>query len=168
MHSAQVIVTVKQLEPSLREQGIRAIYLFGSVARETQTDSSDIDLAFDLAPGATERFSLIDQLHIQRQWRPLRSNSQPSRPWWYGRSARPPLDCGHRNCPILRSASLREEAHRDNAQPLADRNYQVEFGWLFCLEAEVPGECSPTVFDELFQKAEFSASTGDAYGFRDQ
>ncbi|MBI2249712.1 MAG: nucleotidyltransferase domain-containing protein [Brevundimonas diminuta] len=67
MHSAQVIVTVKQLEPSLREQGIRAIYLFGSVARETQTDSSDIDLAFDLAPGATERFSLIDQLHIQRQ-----------------------------------------------------------------------------------------------------
>ncbi len=67
MRRAQVIVTVKQLEPSLREQGIGAIYLFGSVARETQTDSSDIDLAFDLAPGATERFSLIDQSRIQRQ-----------------------------------------------------------------------------------------------------
>ena len=67
MRSTQVIVTVKQLEPSFREQGIGAIYLFGSVARETQADSSDIDLAFDLAPGATERFSLIDQSRIQRQ-----------------------------------------------------------------------------------------------------
>ena len=67
MRRTQVIVTVKQLEPSLREQGIGAIYLFGSVARETQTDSSDIDLAFDIAPGATEGFSLIDQSRIQRQ-----------------------------------------------------------------------------------------------------
>jgi predicted nucleotidyltransferase len=67
MRRTQVIVTVKQLEPSLREQGIGAVYLFGSVARETQTDSSDIDLAFDLALGATERFSLIDQSRIQRQ-----------------------------------------------------------------------------------------------------
>lgn len=67
MRSTQVIVKVKQLEPSLRDQGIGAIYLFGSVARETQTDSSDIDLAFDLSPGATERFSLIDQSRIQRQ-----------------------------------------------------------------------------------------------------
>lgn len=67
MRSTQVIVTVKQLELSLRDQGIGAIYPFGSVARETQTDSSDIDLAFDLAPGATERFSLIDQSRIQRQ-----------------------------------------------------------------------------------------------------
>ncbi|MEN5051479.1 nucleotidyltransferase family protein [Brevundimonas naejangsanensis] len=41
--------------------------MFGSVAGETQTDFSDIDLAFDLAPGATERFSLIDQSRIQRQ-----------------------------------------------------------------------------------------------------
>lgn len=67
MRRTQVIVTVKQLEPLLREQGIGAIYLFGSVARKTQTGSSDIDLAFDLAPGATERFSLIDQSRIQRQ-----------------------------------------------------------------------------------------------------
>lgn len=67
MRSTQVIVTVRQLELSLREQGITAIYLFGSVARETQTDSSDIDLAFDLAPGAIGHFSLIDQSRIQRQ-----------------------------------------------------------------------------------------------------
>jgi predicted nucleotidyltransferase len=67
MRRAQVIAIVKQLEPSLREQGIEAIYLFGSVARETQTNSSDIDLAFDVAPGENERFSLIDQSRIQRQ-----------------------------------------------------------------------------------------------------
>ncbi len=67
MHRTQVIVTVKQLEPSLREQGIEAVYLFGSVARETQTDSSDIDLAFDIAPSANEHFSLIDQSRVQRQ-----------------------------------------------------------------------------------------------------
>ena len=67
MRRTQVILTVKLLEPSLREQGIEAIYLFGSVARETQTDSSDIDLAFDVAPGENERFSLIDQSRIQRQ-----------------------------------------------------------------------------------------------------
>lgn len=67
MRSTQVIVTVRQLEPPLREQGIGAIYLFGSVAREMQADSSDIELAFDLAPGAIERFSLIDQSRIQRQ-----------------------------------------------------------------------------------------------------
>ena len=36
-------------------------------ARETQTVSSDIDLAFDLAPGASKRFSFIDQSRIQRQ-----------------------------------------------------------------------------------------------------
>jgi predicted nucleotidyltransferase len=37
MRSTEVIVTVRQLELSLREQGITAIYLFGSGARETQT-----------------------------------------------------------------------------------------------------------------------------------
>jgi len=67
MRSAEAIVIVKQLESSLREQGITAIYLFGSVARGTQNYSSDIDLAFDLAPSAIEHFSLIDQSRIQRQ-----------------------------------------------------------------------------------------------------
>lgn len=48
-------------------EGIGAIYLFGSVARETQADSSDINLAFNLTSSATERFSLIDQSRIQGQ-----------------------------------------------------------------------------------------------------
>ena len=67
MRRADVIVIVEQLELSLREQGVSAIYLFGSVARETQDDFSDVDLAFDLAPSAIEHFSLIDQSRIQRQ-----------------------------------------------------------------------------------------------------
>ena len=73
MHSTQVIVTVKQLELSLREQGIGAIYLFGPVARETQADTSDINLAFDLAPGATESFSLIDQSRCESRANVIRS-----------------------------------------------------------------------------------------------
>lgn len=67
MRRADVIVIVKQLELPLREQGVSAIYLVGSVARETQDDFSDVDLAFDLAPSAIEHFSLIDQSRIQRQ-----------------------------------------------------------------------------------------------------
>jgi predicted nucleotidyltransferase len=50
----------------LREQGVSAIYLSGSVARETQSGSSDVDLVFDLSADATS-FSLIDQSRIQRQ-----------------------------------------------------------------------------------------------------
>ena len=67
MRKADVVATLKQLELSLREQGIAAIYLFGFVAGDTQTASSDVDLAFDLAPGAIERFSLMDQSRTQRQ-----------------------------------------------------------------------------------------------------
>jgi predicted nucleotidyltransferase len=67
MRKAFVVATLKQRELSLREQGVAAIYLFGSVARDTQTASSDVDLAFDLAPAAIERFSLIDQSRIQRE-----------------------------------------------------------------------------------------------------
>lgn len=67
MRRADVVATLKQLELSLREQGIAAIYLFGSVARDTQTASSDVDLAFDLTPSVIERFSLIDQSRIQRE-----------------------------------------------------------------------------------------------------
>ncbi len=67
MRKADVVATLKQLELSLREQGIAANYLFGSVARDTQAALSDVDLVFDLAPGAIKRFSLIDQSRTQRE-----------------------------------------------------------------------------------------------------
>lgn len=63
----EVLAILRDLEQSLRAQGLAHIYLFGSIAPDTQTEFSDIDLAFDVAPSANERFSLIDQSRIQRQ-----------------------------------------------------------------------------------------------------
>jgi uncharacterized protein len=62
MHSA--LNKLKSLEPSLRKDGVSALYLFGSYARGEETDTSDIDLLFDVAPGV--RFSLFDQARISR------------------------------------------------------------------------------------------------------
>ena len=43
----------------MRERGIRALYLFGSTARDEAGDSSDLDLLFEYDPSA--KFSLFDQ-----------------------------------------------------------------------------------------------------------
>lgn len=59
------LTKVKALEASLRAQGVSGLHLFGSQARGDATLSSDIDLMFDIAPGA--RFSLFDQARIARQ-----------------------------------------------------------------------------------------------------
>ena len=56
---------LKSLEPSLRKDGVTALYLFGSYARGEETETSDIDLLFDIAAGV--RFSLFDQARIGRQ-----------------------------------------------------------------------------------------------------
>jgi uncharacterized protein len=62
MNSAQTIANLKSLEPELRAQGVSALYLFGSAARDEAGPDSDIDLAFDIAPGV--KFSLFDQARI--------------------------------------------------------------------------------------------------------
>ncbi len=62
MNSAQTIANLKSLEPGLRAQGVSALYLFGSAARDEAGPDSDIDLAFDIAPGV--KFSLFDQARI--------------------------------------------------------------------------------------------------------
>ncbi len=49
----------------LRAAGLSALYLFGSQARGDAGDGSDIDFAFDVAPEANARFSLIDQAGLQ-------------------------------------------------------------------------------------------------------
>jgi predicted nucleotidyltransferase len=43
---------------ALRARGAQAAYLFGSTARNEATNSSDIDVFIDVAPG--RKFSLID------------------------------------------------------------------------------------------------------------
>lgn len=43
----------------MRERGIRALYLFGSTARDEAGDASDLDLLYEYDP--TGQFSLFDQ-----------------------------------------------------------------------------------------------------------
>ncbi len=56
---------LKSIEPQLRKDGVCALYLFGSVARESNNNQSDVDLIFDIEPGS--HFSLFDQARISRQ-----------------------------------------------------------------------------------------------------
>jgi uncharacterized protein len=62
MSISETISALKRLEPNLRQQGVSALYLFGSAARDEAGPGSDIDLAFDIAPGV--KFSLFDQARI--------------------------------------------------------------------------------------------------------
>jgi uncharacterized protein len=63
--SVLVLSQLKAQEPYLRAQGVCALYLFGSQARNEATTQSDVDLMFDIAPNV--RFSLFDQARIARQ-----------------------------------------------------------------------------------------------------
>jgi uncharacterized protein len=65
MQPNETISALKKLEPSLRAQGICGLYVFGSLSRGDNSDSSDVDVMFDLSPDA--KFSLFDQARISRQ-----------------------------------------------------------------------------------------------------
>jgi predicted nucleotidyltransferase len=51
------------MEAELRRQGLLALFLFGSVARDEAAESSDIDLLFEVSPDV--RFSLFDQARVR-------------------------------------------------------------------------------------------------------
>ena len=59
------LTKLKTLEPELRAQGICGLHVFGSQVRNGAGAASDLDVMFDIAPGA--RFSLFDQARIARQ-----------------------------------------------------------------------------------------------------
>jgi predicted nucleotidyltransferase len=63
MTREEVIERLRPHEAELREAGVAALYLFGSVARDEADRASDVDVAFDLgnAPG----FSLLSQADLQ-------------------------------------------------------------------------------------------------------
>jgi predicted nucleotidyltransferase len=65
MPLAQSLSKLKALESDLRAQGVSGLHVFGSQARDDASSESDLDLMFDIAPGA--RFSLFDQARIGRQ-----------------------------------------------------------------------------------------------------
>jgi uncharacterized protein len=53
------LARLKPFERHLRERGVKALYLFGSTARNEACETSDLDLLFDYDPSST--FSLFDQ-----------------------------------------------------------------------------------------------------------
>ena len=56
---------LRPMEHELRRQGLSALFLFGSVARDEASGASDVDLLFDVPPDV--RFSLFDQARIQSE-----------------------------------------------------------------------------------------------------
>ena len=51
MDRSEVITILKSYESELRELGVRRLSVFGSTARATATETSDVDVAVQLAPG---------------------------------------------------------------------------------------------------------------------
>ncbi|WP_291833780.1 nucleotidyltransferase domain-containing protein [Brevundimonas sp.] len=52
MRRDDALAKLRRLEPFLRARGLAHVYLFGSVARDDAGLGSDVDVAFDIAPGA--------------------------------------------------------------------------------------------------------------------
>jgi uncharacterized protein len=60
MRRDEAIAKLKQAEPALRQAGVEALYLFGSLARDEARPDSDIDLFID--PEADDRFSFLQYM----------------------------------------------------------------------------------------------------------
>lgn len=54
---------LRPLEKRLRQQGVSALYLFGSTARDEADDNSDLDLVFEYEPNSG--FSVFDQSYLE-------------------------------------------------------------------------------------------------------
>ncbi len=65
MKRDQVITLLKQHEPELRDAGVDAMFLFGSVACDQAHSGSDIDVFFDLA--RPQGFTLFDLVALQER-----------------------------------------------------------------------------------------------------
>ena len=63
MNAQSAIERLRAMQPELAQSGIAALYVFGSFARDDMRKDSDIDLAFEIAPGSA--FDLIDQASLQ-------------------------------------------------------------------------------------------------------
>jgi|SRR5688572_11168463 uncharacterized protein len=61
MRRDEVIATLRRAEPALRSQGVGALYLFGSVARDEATPASDVDVFVD--PITDAQFGFIQFMH---------------------------------------------------------------------------------------------------------
>ena len=57
MRRDDIITRLKQAEPALRDLGVGALYLFGSVARDEAQSGSDVDVSVD--PASDDRFGFV-------------------------------------------------------------------------------------------------------------
>jgi predicted nucleotidyltransferase len=61
MKRDQVISLLRQHEPEFHEVGVGALFLFGSVARDEASETSDVDVFLDLArPDGFTLFHLVE------------------------------------------------------------------------------------------------------------
>ena len=65
MEREVALARLRPLEQRLRQQGVSALYLFGSTARGEADDKSDLDLLFEYVPD--RGFSLFDQAGLQME-----------------------------------------------------------------------------------------------------
>ena len=65
MKRDEAIALLKRHEPELREAGVGALFLFGSVARDRARDESDVDVFFDLKQ--VQGFTLFDLVALQER-----------------------------------------------------------------------------------------------------
>jgi len=63
MNRADTISVLRAHAGDLRRQGVAALYLFGSLARDEARPDSDVDLFIDVDPEA--RFSLIELVGVR-------------------------------------------------------------------------------------------------------
>ena len=61
---SETLVTLRTHADDFRRQGVRHLYLFGSVVRGDARATSDIDIAVDIDPDAD--FSLLDLIGVQQ------------------------------------------------------------------------------------------------------
>jgi predicted nucleotidyltransferase len=62
---ADVLGRLRALEPTLRNRGVAAVRVFGSVARGDARPDSDVDVAIDFAP--TSKTSLFDIIRLKEE-----------------------------------------------------------------------------------------------------
>jgi predicted nucleotidyltransferase len=64
MQLDDVLARLKKVEPALRAHGVRALYLFGSHARNEARQDSDVDVFVD--PEADESFGFLEYMEAYR------------------------------------------------------------------------------------------------------
>jgi predicted nucleotidyltransferase len=63
MNRAEALETLRQSEPALRSRGVRHAALFGSVARDSNRDDSDVDIMVEIDPDA--RMTVFDYVDLK-------------------------------------------------------------------------------------------------------